>query len=369
MRFSLSGAALVEEWVLATQYSSSFKARPSGALADPAHAILGPRRDALFFWGAPLIAFLFIQAWLRAWDTFAPPGAAGPMVIGLFGAISVLTWAHLIAVVPRAYLNREVFHAYRTRLTVVPVALIALLLLSPIALVFASVLAVLWDVHHSAMQNFGFARIYDMKAGNPPQLLRATDLRLNWALYVGPIATGAALATHIDHFLKFDGTICQALTTLPGVLATEHGGIRLAAIILYGIVIGWTAIDYYRASRAGYRLPAHKLATMIVTGSVSILAWGFSPPLVALATVNLYHAVQYFALVWTKEGGRMAEALGHGDRKQAALVFFAGSAVFGLGYMGAVSNSLRWVVAPFIACSLLHFWYDGFVWSVRNRQL
>ena len=354
---------------LATHYSSSFASRPSGALADPAHAILGPRRDALFFWGAPLLAFLLIQAWLRGWDALAPQAAAAPMVIGLFGAVSVLTWAHLIAVVPRAYLNREVFSAYRTRLTAVPVVLIALLLLSPTALILASVLAVFWDVHHSAMQNFGFARIYDMKAGNPPHQLRATDLRLNWALYVGPIAAGAALAPHMDHFLKFDGTAFHALTTLPGVLAGENHVIRLAAISLYGVVIGRAAIDYHRASRAGYRLPAHKLATLLVTGAVSILAWGFSPPLVALATVNLYHAVQYFALVWTKEGGRMTGLLGRGNRHRAALLFFAGSAIFGLGYAAAATGSVRWLVAPFIACSLLHFWYDGFVWSVRKRQV
>ena len=30
---------------------------------------------------------------------------------------------------------------------------------------------------------------------------------------------------------------------------------------------------------------------------------------------------------------------------------------------------MRWLLAPFIACSLLHFWFDGFVWSVRKRQV
>jgi hypothetical protein len=358
---------------LATQYSQSFDrapaVAPAGSLADPARAILGPGRDALLFWGAPLVAFLLVQAWLRGWDQLAPKAAAGPMVIGMFGVISILTWAHLIAVVPRAYLNPQVFNAYRLRLTIVPVVLIALLLLSPTALAFAAVLAVFWDVHHSAMQNFGFARLYDMKAGNSPQQLRATDLRLNWALYVGPIAAGAALATHTDHFLKFDGTIFQTLTTLPGVLAAEHRGIRLVAVALYAVVISWTAIDYLRAMRAGYRLPAHKLATMVITGVVSILAWGFSPPLVALAAINLYHAIQYFALVWAKEGDHMAGKLGRGSRKQAALFFFAGSMVFGLGYAAATTGSAKIFVAPFIACSLLHFWYDSFVWSVRKRQV
>lgn len=353
---------------MATVFSDDIaKAAPVAAsLRDPSRAILGPRRDALLFWGAPLFAFVLVQAWLRGWDMLAPPSLSGPMVIGMFGFVSVLTWAHLIAVVPRAYLNPDVFAAYRLRLTIAPVVLIVALLVSPLALACAAVVAVFWDVHHSAMQNFGFARIYDMKAGNPPAMLRATDLRLNWLLYVGPLAASAALAVHLDHFHRLDGTALAALTTLPGTLAASHDGIRLAAIALYALVIGWTVLDYARAIRAGYRPPAHKLATMGVTGLVSILAWGFSPPIVALAVVNLYHAVQYFALVWVKEGGRMA---GRGSMTRAALMFGLGCALFGFGYMAASTGRPTLFLAPFLACSLLHFWYDSFIWSVRKKQV
>ena len=354
---------------MATQLSSQFAAPAaplSGSLADPSRAILGPKRDALLFWGAPLAAFLFVQLWLRGWDSLAPATVSSNAVVALFGFVSVLTWAHLIAVVPRAYLNPEVFAAYKLRLTIVPVLLLAALFMSHTILVAAAVLAVFWDVHHSAMQNFGFARIYDMKAGNAPNQLRATDLRLNWMLYVGPLAAGAALATHTVYFRQFDGTALGALTSLPGVLDGAHEGIRLAAMLAYAGVIGWAVVDYARAIRAGYRLPAHKLATLVVTGAVSVLAWGFSPPLVALAAINLYHAVQYFALVWVKEGGRMQ---GRGTALRAALLFALGCALFGLAYAAAVSGKPTLFVAPFIACSLLHFWYDSFVWSVRKRQV
>lgn len=354
---------------MATQFSSQFAASAapvSGSLADPARAILGPKRDALLFWGAPLAAFLFVQLWLRGWDVIAPAAVSTQAVVALFGFVSVLTWAHLIAVVPRAYMNPEVFAAYKLRLTIVPVLLLAALFLSHTVLVAAAVLAVFWDVHHSAMQNFGFARIYDMKAGNAPTLLRATDLRLNWVLYVGPLAAGAALAVHTIYFQQFDGTMLSALTSLPGFFNASHEGVRLIAMLAYAIVIGWAVIDYARAIRAGYKLPVHKLATIIVTGTVSILAWGFSPPLVALAAINLYHAVQYFALVWVKEGGRMQ---GRGTPLRAALLFGLACAIFGLAYAAAVSGSVTLFVAPFIACSLLHFWYDSFVWSVRKRQV
>lgn len=357
---------------MATDYHSLQTAPSAGAapgsLGDPSRALLGPRRDALLFWGAPLVALLAVQLWLRGWSMVADAQAMQVAVLGMFAVIAVTTWAHLIAVVPRAYLNREVFGTYRTRLIVAPVTLITLLLVSHTALVAAAVLAVFWDVYHSAMQNFGFARLYDMKAGNAPATLRATDLRLNMALYVGPLAAGAALAVHLGYFAKFDGTALAALTQVPGMLMAHQPVISVAATLAYLAILGWGIVDYRAAIRAGYRLPAHKLATMAATGTVSILAWGFEPPLVALATINLYHAVQYFALVWIKEGGRMTAARG-GRAHHAALLFWGASIVFGLGYAAAMTGKVTIFLVPFIACSLLHFWYDSFIWSVRKRAV
>ena len=130
----------------------------------------------------------------------------------------------------------------------------------------------------------------------------------------------------------------------------------------------WTVIDYARAMRAGYRLPAHKLATLGVTGTVSILAWGFSPPLVALAAINLYHAVQYFALVWVKEGARMTRARRHAQAR-TALAFGAAAPRSASPMRRRARARRRCWLAPFVACSLLHFWYDGFIWSVRKKQV
>ncbi|WP_425229324.1 hypothetical protein [Sphingomonas sp.] len=342
----------------------------TGSLRDRSLALIGPRADALLFWGAPLAAFLLVQLWLRGADLLGMPAVEHHAVAALFAGVSVLTFAHLIAVVPRAYGNREVFAAHRTRLVIVPIVLVGALLASPTLLLLASVVAVAWDVHHSAMQNFGFSRLYDMKAGNPPSMLRATDLRLNWALYVGPLAAGAALTIHLHYFAKLDGTALAALTGVPGVFGAHAAGVRDAAIVAYLAVLGWAGVDYARAMRNGYRLPAHKAATLVTTGAVSILAWGCSPPVVALAVVNIYHAVQYFALVWLKEGQRMrGQGRGGATLWRAALLFGGGCALFGVAYAAAVNVNPRWLLAPFIACSLLHFWYDGFVWSVRKRQV
>jgi len=353
---------------MATAIADLAKRHPiEGRLGDPSRAIGGPLLDALCFWGAPLVAALFV--WLWASVALALPDAAGQAAIAmLVGAIAILTFAHLIAVVPRAYFNRDVFAANRRRLTIVPVLLVAALFLSPAILVLGTLLVVFWDVHHTAMQNFGLGRIYDMKAGNDALALRRTDLALNWALYIGPIAAGASLLSHFAGFDALRTIDLVTLATAPGIIEGHSTLIRDLAIAAWAGTILAAIIFYARGMRRGYRLPAHKAALLLSTGGVSIAAWGFAPPFMAFAIVNLFHAIQYFAIVWLKEGGRIGEKLRLAPRARIAFpVFFALCALFGIAYFAA--NSLHILLAPFIACSLLHFWYDSFVWSVRKKQV
>jgi len=338
-----------------------------GELSDDARSIGGARFDAFFFWGAPLLAALFVWLWATVAITL-PPAAGQSAIALLIGAIAILTFAHLIAVVPRAYFNREVFASNRWRLTVVPVALLAAFLLSPAVLILGALLAVLWDVHHSAMQTFGLARIYDMKAGNEAHRLRRTDLVLNWALYVGPIAAGASLLSHFAGFGALRTISLDALAAAPGVIESHSGLIRGLAISAWAVAVLAAAIAYWIEMRRGYRMPVHKATLLLSTGGVSIAAWGFAPPFMAFAMVNLFHAVQYFAIVWLKEGGRIREKLRLAPGRRIALpAFLMLCGAFGLAYFAA--QSFRLFMAPFVACSLLHFWYDSFVWSVRRKQV
>lgn len=352
--------------------------RLHGSLTDERLSIGGARFDALLLWGCPLASALLVWAWL-AGAAALPAAFAQPAVAGLAVAVAVLTFAHLIAVVPRAYMNREVFDSNRARLVLAPLLLIPALIASPTLLVCAGVLAIFWDVHHSAMQTFGLARIYDMKAGNPPLALRRTDLRLNWALYVGPIAAGASLAAHVASFGDFGALGWTALTTVPSLVDSHAAGIRNLAICAWLAIVGWAAFDYRAAIARGYCLPVHKAALVGATGLVSIAAWGFATPIAAFAIINLFHAVQYFALVWLKEGKRIAGGAARlaglpggapprpAFRWAALALFLALCLAFGIAYQ--LWRDLAWLAGPFIACSLLHFWYDSFVWSVRKKQV
>ena len=259
--------------------------------------------------------------------------------------------------------------ANAVRLTLVPLLLIAALVLSPVGLIIGAVIAVFWDVHHSAMQTFGLGRIYDVRAGNDPLTLRRTDLLLNGALYIGPAAAGAAMVVHFQAFGRFAAVGIPALVAVPAAVSGSASMIRLIAVPAWIGVVGTALLSYRRAARRGYTLSAHKLALLVSTALVSILAWDLTQPAIAFMIVNLFHAMQYFAIVWLKEGGRI-RALAPAVSRHALPLFLAGCIGFGCAYWATARASGghggAWL-APFIACSLLHFWYDAFIWSVRKR--
>jgi hypothetical protein len=339
----------------------------TGALSDPKFAIGGANFDAFLLWGVPLLSLIAVMLWITL-AAALPVSTGTGMLTMLMSFTIILTFAHLFAVIPRAYLNKEVFESNRVRLTVIPVLLIAGLVCSPVIFAIGGVVVTFWDIHHSAMQNFGLARIYDMKAGHNPEMLRKVDLRLNWVLYVGPLIAGSAFLSHLRALDDLSAVGLVQIARLPGLLQGETPLITGIAFTAWGATLAWAAMAYRSAYRSGYRMPVHKAALVGSTGLVSLIAWGFSSPAVALLSVNIYHAVQYFALVWVKEGGRMKARTG--AKGVIAILLFCGACgAAGVLYSQAEATKIQWVVAPFIACSLLHFWFDSFVWSVRKKQV
>ncbi|MBH5322642.1 hypothetical protein [Aurantiacibacter sediminis] len=336
-------------------------------LSDPKRAIASPWADALLLWGAPLAVLALLAVWLKGTE-FALGASSSEVTVYAFFFATLITYGHLVAVVPRAYLNQDVFSANRFRLTVVPVVLLTALAISPTVFIIAGVVAFFWDVHHSAMQTFGIARIYDFKAGNGSNYLRRTDLLLNWLLYVGPIFVGASFLIHANQFSGLSETPLAVLATAPGYLETGHGPLRNIALSTWAIGIVWATVNYSRAKDAGYSIPPQKVGLIASTGVVTFLAWGFLPPLIAFATINIHHAVQYYVIVWVQEGKRIT-AFTRLSTRAAFAVFLLFTAFVALGYNFAGKIDSRLALVPFLACSLLHFWYDGFVWSVRKKSV
>ena len=114
-------------------------------------------------------------------------------------------------------------------------------------------------------------------------------------------------------------------------------------------------------------MPRQKVALYLVTACVSITCWGFGSFAEAFLVMNFFHALQYFAIVWWSERKVIMDFFG--CPKAIAFVVLIASGL-GYGYWRAGKPE---DFVPFIALgnvvSLMHFWYDGFVWSVRKGDV
>ncbi|WP_428261605.1 hypothetical protein [Haliangium sp.] len=287
-------------------------------------------------------------------------------------AIQVMIQAHLVAVLFRSHGNPEVARLHPVRFAVVPVALYAAIVGSDWVLVCASVLATFWDVYHSGLQTFGFARIYDRNAGNAATEGRRLDWWLSLLTYAGPIVAGATMLDHFEDFEQFEDVGALFFTRIPAFMSGHQKYLAWALIGGGTLFLGYYLWSYRRLARQGYRVSVLKVYLLASTGLCSIYTWGFNSWGEAFFIMNLFHAVQYLGLVWATEGRRLGRALGLARRRGGMWVALAGFLALTLGYglwAQWVDASVRSLWAITLVVSLMHFWYDGFIWSVRANRV
>ena len=281
-------------------------------------------------------------------------------------ASAAFTHAHLIIVVFRTHLNREVFRRHPHRFTTIPIALFLASLASRWVFVGASVLSVWWDVYHSSLQTFGLGRIYDRRAGNDPKAGRRLDYLFNLTLYAGPVLAGVNLSAHLVSLKKFDTLEAPSISQIADAVLAQSDELR-AVVIAVGVVsLAFFLLSYLALARRGYVIPVQKLALYLTTGTVSIACWGFGSFGQAFLIMNFFHALQYFAIVWWSERGTLTRTFRLAPLGLVVLLSF------GLGYgvwLAHRPSDLIAVVALSNVVSLMHFWYDGFVWSVRKGHV
>ncbi len=236
----------------------------------------------------------------------------------------------------------------------------------------AYVLAVWWDVYHSGLQTFGLGRIYDAKRGNNPTVGRRLDVLLNLLIYAGPILAGASLMSHIEEFGEFKRVGSVFFASIPAYVESNQRFLTWGLLGIGTPFIAWYVWRYWRYSQQGYKVSFQKVALLSSTALCSIYTWGFDSFGQAFFIMNFFHAWQYFALVWYTESKNMTSFFRLGSipwGKPIALVVFLVVA-FGYGLFSEVSSEQTRLTADIvIVVSLMHFWYDGFIWSVRKQQV
>ncbi|HYE07060.1 MAG TPA: hypothetical protein VEL07_16195 [Planctomycetota bacterium] len=292
-------------------------------------------------------------------------------------AVEVISFAHLFLVFLRSHGRGEIFARHPLRFTVAPILLVALLSLSLPALLVALVLLSWWDQYHQCMQNFGLGRIYDAKAGIASDAFRRHDLVLNVCIYLGPLIAGSALIDHLVDFENFALIGMVDLAQLPTRAAKSSflAHASLATGVLSAAYVAYYLVAMRRRFNRGEPISREKVMLILATSTCSIIAWRDNSFSIGIFITSLYHAVQYFALVWTTEHRRLLGAMRLPDTAMAKSfllgVFLA--VPLGLGLLceshRAVSIANQTTIALIVSLGLLHFWFDGFVWSVGRRQV
>lgn len=361
--------------------SAAAAARDERAQVEPALApvasprspyLVGPAYDWALFLLPPLLALG--AGVLVSGTPFGerPFRLLGREETGAGLLVGALIHAHLVAVAFRSHANPGIFRRHPARFVLVPLLTWAAIRGSGVVAAAATVLATFWDVWHSGLQTFGLGRIYERNAGNPPETLRRLDFWLAHVLYAGPLLAGATMLDHVGSFEAFGDVGLAWLARVPAHASAHHRALALAVLAGGGLFLALYLVQAWRAVRAGHRVSVHKVFLVVSTGAVSVYSWGFDSWGEAFFIMNAFHAVQYLGLVWATEGRRLADArlLGRWrpGRAGALALFLVPVLAYGLA-AELLDPGLESLWALTLTVSLMHFWYDGFVWSVRRRQV
>ena len=345
--------------------SATVAAVPASTRAAPASPwILGPGRDLLLFVGTPILLIPLVLIAQRFWS------APALYAVATFGALG-----HHLPGMIRAYGDRDLFARFRTRFVVAPIFLVALCIasvwLDP-AMSGIVLVTYLWGVWHGLMQTHGFLRIYDAKAAS---FGRTTVLLDQWMCITWFVAA-LAFSTNTTHH------VLQELAMAGGPLVPSSlvQGFRLVWGALTAVVTIAFVLNLIQCRRAGRRPSPVKLLLLCT----SIGFWWYANRvvdnlLIGILLFELFHDVQYLAIVWVYNRRRVASPSARVDRF-TRFVFRDRWPLVAV-YVGLVAlyGALRFVAIPlpaldqlFIATlaasALLHFYFDSFIWKVKERD-
>ena len=337
---------------------------PTAAGRKPSLWILDSWRDLILYVCTPLLLvpiFIGAQGLWAAEDIY--------LFVAAFGAMG-----HHLPGMIRAYGDRALFQRFRYRFICAPIFLVVVCAafslwdLKGIVLV-----AFVWGVWHGMMQTYGFCRIYDAKVGSFAQLTRRLDFALCGIWFATAVLLSPQRMTDtLETYYSAGGPFIP-----PALLrAGQHGLLALALLVsvvfLANFIWMWSS---------GKRPSPVKLVLLIT----SISFWWYCNKIVAsvlvgIALFEVFHDVQYLSLVWIYNRKRVESDRSIGGfmrfvfRRSGALVGVYVGLVLAYGglslsksYVGieAVKRILTGVVT---ASALLHFYYDGFIWKVREKS-
>src|SRR6266567_3678415 len=346
--------------------------RPQSVPAAPALAagrkpslwILDGWRDLILYVCTPLLLvpiFIGAQGLWAAEDIY--------LFVAAFGAMG-----HHLPGMIRAYGDRALFQRFKWRFILAPIFLVV------VSTIFALwdlkgivLIAFIWGVWHGMMQTYGFCRIYDAKVGSFAELTRRLDFALCGIWFATAVLLSSQRMTDtLDSYYSAGGPFIP-----PGLLRAAQQALLALAIAVAGVFLA----NFIRMWISGKRPNPVKLVLLIT----SISFWWYcnnivASVLVGIALFEVFHDVQYLSLVWIYNRKRVETDSSIGGfmrfvfRRSGSLMGLYVGLIFAYGALGYFKSSIdidvvkRILTGVVTASALLHFYYDGFIWKVREKS-
>ncbi len=335
-----------------------------GARAKSSPWILDRWRDLLLFVGTPILLiplFAAAQARWSAQDIF--------LFVGAFGAMG-----HHLPGMIRAYGDRALFTRFRTRFLVAPLLLLSISVWSSWYNIQAiQLLALAWGIWHGMMQTYGFCRIYDGKASASARVRARSDFTLLFSWFLA-----AVLLSHVRFRTLLELYYESGGPVIPSAFVSMLRTGIIGALAVVTVFFCWQQWSHWRSKNW-----SSPIKLTLVASSVGFWWYcnnGVQNILVGIALFEVFHDVQYLSIVWIYNRTRVERDesirgfMRFVFRKSGALIGVYVGLVFAYGAIGFTTSgaSALWIrhslIGVVTASALLHFYYDGFIWKVRETQ-
>jgi tetratricopeptide (TPR) repeat protein len=337
---------------------------PTAAGRKPNLWILDSWRDLVLYVCTPLLLvpmFIAAQGLWAAEDIY--------LFVAAFGAMG-----HHLPGMIRAYGDRALFQRFRWRFICAPIFLVVVCAAFSVWDLKGIVLvAFIWGVWHGMMQTYGFCRIYDAKVGSFAEITRRLDFALCGIWFATAVLLSPQRMTDtLDTYYSAGGPFIP-----PAVLRAGQQGLLALALLISAVFLA----NFIWMWSSGKRPSPVKLVLLVT----SISFWWYCNKIVAsvlvgIALFEVFHDVQYLSLVWIYNRKRVESDRSIGGfmrfvfRRSGALVGLYIGLIFAYGALGYYKSSIgidavkRILNGVVTASALLHFYYDGFIWKVREKS-
>jgi len=327
--------------------------------------IISPTWDLVCLVATP--AAIFPALWLLARHVVSPEQV-------YLAAFAFASFGHHLPGFLRAYGDRRLFAQYRWRFLLAPPLICAVVLLFAWQDLHGFILIMfVWATWHVLMQTYGLLRIYDARRGNLSRTSARLDLLACLAIFASGIVFSQARLVGLADDLWQTGL--PVFT--PGQLLAAKWLVGVGTAGLFCVYLAHAL----HAWRRGVAVSWQKLALVLSTGALYWASGSVSTNvLVGVAMFDVFHAVQYFAIVWVynrrvvgKSSERMpAVGLLFRGRAWSLGLYAAAIALYGAGFyaLQSLENLAAEQAATilFTTSACLHFYYDGFIWKISRRQ-